>query len=197
VTYFWNGNNSEKFNEQYETWVEIPSDNVSFDQTPRMKADEITNELIEVLKGGKYRFLRVNYANGDMVGHTGSLPATIEAVEALDENLKRLHQAIDQVGGTMIITADHGNCDQMYEIDKDLVSIKHSVGGGLMVKTSHTLSPVPFLLVGKDAHNFQLNSNLENPGLGNIAATILTLLGYEIPDFYLPPVIVPKSPIEN
>jgi 2,3-bisphosphoglycerate-independent phosphoglycerate mutase len=151
-----------------------PSGKVSFDKKPRMKVDEITNELIKVLKGGKYKFLHVDYSNGDMVGHTGSLTATIKAVEVLDENLKRLLQATDQVGATMIITADHGNCDQMYEIDKDLISTKSSMGGSMMVKTKHTLSPVPLLLVGKDARKFQLNSNLENPGVGNIAATILT-----------------------
>lgn len=197
VTYFWNGNNSSKFSEEYETWVEIPSDKVPFEQAPRMKADEITDDLIKALKKGKYRFLRANYANGDMVGHTGDLGAAVQAVEALDENLARLLAVVEQVGATMIITADHGNCDQMYEIDKEILSIKHSVGGSIMVKTSHTLSPVPFLLVGKDADEFKLNSDVENPSLGNLAATLLTLLGYLPPEDYLPPIVVPKGTIRN
>lgn len=197
VTYFWQGNNSRKFSEEYETWVEIPSDIIPFDQAPRMKADQITDALIDAIKSRKYKFLRVNYANGDMVGHTGNLKASIEAVEALDENVARLLKAVEQNGGTMVITADHGNCDQMYEIDKDMISIKASVGGSQMVKTSHTLSPVPFILVGTDSDKFKLNNQLEKPGLGNIAATLLTLLGYYEPPDYLPPIVVPKASTEN
>lgn len=193
ITYFWNGNNSGKFSEKYETWMEIPSDKVPFDQAPRMKADEITDALCNALNGGEYKFLRVNYANGDMVGHTGNLQAAVEAVEALDQNLSRLFETVQTVGATMVITADHGNCDQMYEIDKELLSIKHSVGGSIMVKTSHTLSPVPFILVGINADKFVLNSQVETPGLGNLAATLLTILGYEPPEDYLPPVVVFKD----
>lgn len=197
VTYFWQGNNSGKFSEEYETWVEIPSDIIPFEKAPRMQADKITDTLVEALNSGKYKFLRVNYANGDMVGHTGNLRAAIEAVEALDENVARLLKAVEDVGGTMVITADHGNCDQMFEIDKDLLSIKMSVGGSQMVKTSHTLSPVPFILVGKDSDKFVLNDRLHSPGLGNIAATLLTLLGYCEPPDYLPPIVVAKELTKN
>ena len=96
-----------------------------------------------------------------------------------------------------MITADHGNCDQMFEIDMDLLSIKMSVGGSQMVKTSHTLSPVPPILVGKDPDKFVLNPGLEKPGLDNIAATLLTLLGYYEPPDYLPSIVVPKLSTEN
>jgi 2,3-bisphosphoglycerate-independent phosphoglycerate mutase len=192
ITYFWNGNNSEKFNKNLETWKEVPSDKVPFEKAPRMKADQVTKEIVKALKSKKYKFLRVNLANGDMVGHTGNLRAAIEAVECLDENLKILYDTAQQVGATMVISADHGNCDQMFEIDKELLTIKNSVGGSQMVKTSHTLSPVPFIVTGNQADEFELNEAVESPGLGNIAASILTILGYQPPDDYLPSLVVHK-----
>jgi 2,3-bisphosphoglycerate-independent phosphoglycerate mutase len=122
-----------------------------------------------------------------------SLGAAIKAVEALDENIARLKKVVEQVGGTMVITADHGNCDQMYELDKEVLSLKHSVGGSILVKTSHTLSPVPFLLVGKDADRFILNQDVDTPSLGNLAASLLMLMGYQAPEGYLPSIIVPEG----
>ena len=114
VTYFWNGNKSGKFSEEYETYIEIPSDVIPFEQRPWMKSAEITDKLIECLKSGKYKYLRVNFPNGDMVGHTGNLLATRIGVEAVDLQLKRLLNVIDELGGAAIITADHGNADEMY-----------------------------------------------------------------------------------
>jgi len=184
VTYFWNGNNSAKFDEKTETWKEIESDRVSFDRAPRMKAKELTDETIEALRSGTYRFLRLNFPNGDMVGHTGSLPAAVEAVGAVDEALGRLVDAVDELGGTLIVTADHGNCEQMYEVDKKTGKAVQA-GDGFKPMTSHTLNPVPFIIHGPDTPRYELNAAIEERGLGNVAATILALLGYERPDDYL------------
>ena len=191
VTFFWNGNNSEKFSEEFETWVEIPSDKISFDRAPRMKADEITDALLPALEENKYKFLKVNYANGDMVGHTGVLPAAIESVEALDQNLKRILTAAEAAGARVLVTADHGNCDQMLEINKKGEVVQDGAGE-FVSKTSHTLSPVPFILVGKNAEDFEVNPDLEKPGLGNLAATALTLMGFEAPEGYLPSIVKVK-----
>ena len=115
VTYFWNGNRSEKFDEKLETWVEIPSDVVPFEQRPWMKGAEISDELIKAIESGDYDFYRVNYPNGDMVGHTGNYEATIIGMETVDLCLKRLMDACDKAGAIMIVTADHGNADEMEE----------------------------------------------------------------------------------
>ena len=183
VTFFWNGNNSEKFNNTLEEWTEIPSDNVSFDQKPRMKADELTDDLIRVLGENRHKFIRVNYANGDMVGHTGNLAAAAESVQAVDENLVRLLEAAEKAKATVIITADHGNCDQMIEVDGK-GNPKKNAEGGWAEKTSHTLSPVPFILTGKDAEQWSA-ADVGEAGLGNLAGTILTLLGLRPPEDYL------------
>ncbi|MCB1175333.1 MAG: 2,3-bisphosphoglycerate-independent phosphoglycerate mutase [Leptospiraceae bacterium] len=191
VTYFWNGNNSEKFDRALEDWQEIPSDRISFDKAPRMKADEITDQLIQALDSGRYRFLRVNYANGDMVGHTGSLDAAVAAVEAVDQGIARLLASGAKQNCTFMITADHGNCDQMYEIDKKTGAAKLDASGQPIPKTSHTLSPVPLLITGGNADRFTIDLTVQNPGLGNLAATILTLLGFAPPPEYLPSVVKP------
>jgi len=186
VTYFWNGNNSEKFNKDLETWIEIPSDRIFFEHAPAMKAREITERVIAELEKGEQRFIRLNFANGDMVGHTGNLPAAIEAMQVVDECVGKLLAAAEKVAATVIITADHGNCDQMYEIDKKTGSVKIKKDGRPMPKTSHTLSPVPFIVVGPDKNKLELNGAVSDPGLGNIAATLLNLLGYKEPEDYLP-----------
>ncbi len=119
VTYFWNGNRTGMFDEVYEVYEEIPSDVIPFEQRPWMKAAEITDELIARLKTGRYRTARVNYANGDMVGHTGNYDAAIIAVETVDLALARLLPVIDKLGGVAMITADHGNADEMFQLDKN------------------------------------------------------------------------------
>jgi 2,3-bisphosphoglycerate-independent phosphoglycerate mutase len=189
VTYFWNGNNSQKFNENLEEWIEIPSDIIPFEQKPEMKAKEITDTLIKAILSQKFSFLRVNYANGDMVGHTGVLEAAIKAVEVLDLQIQRLYEAILKVNGTLIIIADHGNCEQMIEIDKKTGQPKKNQDGSFAAKTSHTLNPVPFVLLSPELKQLELNPSKEPYSLGNIASTILTLLGLEPPFFYLPPIV--------
>ncbi len=184
VTYFWNGNNSAKFDEKTEEWVEIESDRIPFDQEPEMKAAEIASRTIAAMQSGKYRFLRLNFPNGDMVGHTGSLPATVKAVEAVDRELGRLIEAADRLGGTVIVTSDHGNCEQMIAVDKKTGKPVMEAGGKYKPQTSHTLNPVPFIIHGPDTGRYEL-ADIPEPGLGNIAATILLLLGYERPEDYL------------
>jgi 2,3-bisphosphoglycerate-independent phosphoglycerate mutase len=114
-----------------------------------MKSAEITDELIRQIKSGKYRALRVNYANGDMVGHTGNYQATISAVEAVDLALSRLLPVIDALKGVAIITADHGNADEMYEINAKTGKPQHKANGEFCAKTSHTLNPVPCIFYAK------------------------------------------------
>ncbi|MBQ7171933.1 MAG: 2,3-bisphosphoglycerate-independent phosphoglycerate mutase [Clostridia bacterium] len=183
VTYFWNGNRSGKFSDELETYVEIPSDVVPFEQRPWMKCAEITDKLIEALESGKYRFLRVNYPNGDMVGHTGSLDATEIAVEALDLQLARLLAVVDRLGGVAIITADHGNSDEMYELDKKTGEPKKNKDGSYKAKTSHTLNRVPCWICDRSGRtDYAVNEDDGSYGLSAVAATVVNLLGYEKPE---------------
>lgn len=172
VTYFWNGNKSGKFDAALEDFEEVPSDRVSFDERPWMKAAEVTDKLIEAMKSGKYDFLRANYPNGDMVGHTGSFNATRIAVESVDLCLTRVLKAVDETNAILVVTADHGNADEMLEKAK---------GGTAKAKTSHTLNPVPFIIYDKHKkHEIKEGSY----GLANIAATLTTLLGLEHPNMW-------------
>jgi len=189
VTYFWNGNNSRKFSEELEVWEEIPSDRISFDQKPEMKAREIAAAVIAALRSGEFSFLRLNFANGYMVGHTGDLTASVKAVEAVDRSLSLLLAACDEAGGMAIITADHGNCDEMLMTDGQ-GQVKTDDKGRPVPKTSHTLNPVPFILTGKGAEKYRIAAG--EFGLANLAATILLILGFEKPDSYAPSIIEPK-----
>ena len=183
VTYFWNGNKSGKFSEELETYIEVPSDVVPFEQRPWMKCAEITDKLIECLESGKYRYLRVNFPNGDMVGHTGSLAATRCSMEALDLQLGRLLPVIDRLGGVALITADHGNADEMLEMDKKTGAPKTDKAGNFKSKTSHTLNPVPCIIYDNtDAKNaYTVKADQGQFGLSNVAATMVNLMGYEAP----------------
>lgn len=181
VTYFWNGNRSGKFSDEYETYEEIPSDIVPFEQRPWMKCAEITDRLIEALRSGKYKCVRVNFPNGDMVGHTGNLEATICSMEALDLQLGRLLPVIDELGGVALITADHGNADEMYETDKK-GNVKLSKDGGHKAKTSHTLNRVPFIIYDNHySDKYSVKADEGAFGLSDVAATVMNFLGYEAP----------------
>jgi 2,3-bisphosphoglycerate-independent phosphoglycerate mutase len=174
VTYFWNGNRSGHIDPLLETYVEIPSDNVEFDETPAMKVREITAEVIDLLRSGEYRFGRLNFPSGDMVGHTGNLDATVEAMTVIDECMAELTAVIEELDGVLVFTADHGNADIMYT-EKD---------GARTIKTSHTLSPVPFAIYDPNYDGEYRMASLDDAGLTNVAATLLDLLGYEAPDDY-------------
>ena len=183
VTYFWNGNRSGMFDNATETYIEIPSDRVSFDERPWMKAAEITDRLITELRTGKHRFARLNYANGDMVGHTGAFDATIVAVETVDLQLARLVKAIDELQGILVVTADHGNADEMFQRDKH-GRVLRDKSGQPVAKTSHTLNPVPFLIHDPmRGDRYELDPDrAKGAGIANVTATCLELLGYEAPD---------------
>ena len=166
VTYFWNGNRSEKFDENLETWQEVPSDVRSFDECPWMKGTEITDLVIAAIESGKYGFIRCNFPNGDMVGHTGNLYATEIAVETVDLCLTRIQKACDEHGCILVVTADHGNSDQMLEKNKK---------GVVSVRTAHSLRPVPFIIHDADERH---EMDTESPfGLANVAPTVVELLG--------------------
>ncbi|MDB4954600.1 MAG: phosphoglycerate mutase, 2,3-bisphosphoglycerate-independent [Myxococcales bacterium] len=183
VTYFWNGNRSGMFDDHTETYIEIPSDRVSFDQRPWMKAAEITDRLIEELRSGKHQFARVNYANGDMVGHTGVFDATVIAVEAVDLQLARLAKAVEELHGILVVTADHGNADEMYQRDKK-GRVQRDKTGQPVVKTSHTLNRVPFLIddpMRGDRYDID-PSRVNEAGIANVTATCIELLGFVPPD---------------
>ena len=177
VTYFWNGNRSGFIDESLETYVEIPSDNVEFNKTPAMKVREITDEVISLMRSGEFDWGRLNYPSPDMVGHTGDLTATIEAIRVLDESVGRLLEVIDELGGVLVFTADHGNADVMFT-EKD---------GVRTPLTSHTLSPVPFAIWNAGGEvDF---ADVAEPGLANVAATLLNLLGYVAPADYEPSLV--------
>ncbi len=169
VTYFWNGNRSEKFSEELETFEEVPSDKVSFDERPWMKSAEVTDKVIEAVKSHKYGFIRCNYPNGDMVGHTGNFDATVIGVEAVDLGLSRLLPVVDAENAILVVTADHGNADEMLEKNKK---------GQIQTRTAHSLNPVPFIIHGADVEI----KDVPGAGLANVAGTVVTLMGLTPPD---------------
>ncbi len=183
VTYFWNGNKSGQFDDELETYVEIPSDTLPFEERPWMKAAEITDRLVAELLTGRYRHARVNYANGDMVGHTGHYEAAVQAVAAVDLQIGRLLPVIEKLEGALIVTADHGNADLMFEIDKKTGEPKTDEDGRPQAKTSHTLNPVPCWVFAPST-TLAMREGGAAPGLANLAATVLHLMGYEAPEDY-------------
>jgi 2,3-bisphosphoglycerate-independent phosphoglycerate mutase len=175
VTYFWNGNRSGYIDSSLEKYLEIPSDRIEFDRAPEMKAREITDKASELLRSGKYRFGRINFPNGDMVGHTGKLDAAVKAVETVDDCVGELLEVVRGIEGIAVVTADHGNCDEMFTVAAD---------GTKKIKTSHSLNPVPFVI--QDllySGEYQMDCG-GRPGLSNVAATLLNLLGLEKPKDY-------------
>lgn len=187
VTYFFNGNRSGKFDESMEDYVEIKSDIVPFEQRPWMKAAEITDAVVAAVESGKYGMIRLNFANGDMVGHTGIYQAVLVAVETLDICVKRIREAVEKVGGVMVITADHGNSDDMYEHDKK-GNLKMDNGRPAR-KTSHSLNPVPCIIYDPEYKGEYSKTLREGLGISSVAATCINLLGYETPEGYDPSVI--------
>jgi len=188
VTYFFNGNRAEKFNEALEDYVEIKSDVCPFEEKPRMKADEITAAVVKAIESGKYEFIRLNYPNGDMVGHTGVFPAVTIAVEAVDEGLGKLKAAVEKANGIMVISADHGNADDMYEHDKT-GAVKYGKNGQPNAKTAHSLNPVPAIVYDPSGTSKARLSAAKDLGISSLAATCIRLLGYEPPADYTPSIV--------
>jgi 2,3-bisphosphoglycerate-independent phosphoglycerate mutase len=158
VTYFLNGGREEPF--PGEDRIMVPSPKVAtYDLQPEMSAPELTDKVVAAIDSGKYDLIVLNYANPDMVGHTGSLPAAIKAVETVDASLGRIADAIDRAGGALVVTADHGNCEMMRDPE---------TGGP---HTAHTTNPVPLFLLG--ARNRAL---VAEGRLADIAPTLLELM---------------------
>ena len=168
VTYFWNGNRSGKVDENLETYEEIPSDVIPFEQAPAMKSVEITDHMVQAMASHQFDFLRCNFPNGDMVGHTGVLEAVVTAMECVDQGLARILEAADRYGYTVLVTADHGNADQMTETKKGKTSIR----------TAHSLNPVPFIIYDQDTR-YALKGG--SYGLANVAPTVVKLMDIPAP----------------
>jgi len=183
VTYFFNGNKSGKFDAKLEEYVEIPSDILPFEQRPWMKCAEIADRVIQEAGSGKWDFIKLNFPNGDMVGHTGNFEAVVCSMEAMDLQIGRIHQAVMAAGGVMVITADHGNADDMFEHAKD-GKVKYKENGEPKSKTSHSLNPVPCIICDSSFNGeYSLDLN-ENLGISSIPATCMELLGYVPPADY-------------
>ncbi len=162
VTFFFNGGEEKQY--EGEDRILVPSPKVkTYDMQPEMSAEEVTEKVVEAIENKKYDSIILNYANPDMVGHTGSLKAAIKAVEFIDQCVGKVEKAVLEVGGMLLITADHGNAEQM---------IDYKTGEP---HTAHTTNPVPLILVGKD------NTTLKEGKLADLAPTMLYLLGLEIP----------------
>ncbi len=165
VTYFLNGGYADPVDGEERMMIKSPVVD-SYAKAPEMSAQEITDVVVRNIQNDVYDFITINYANADMVGHTGDLPATIKAVETLDRQIEILEKIISEKGGNLIITADHGNADDMVDFESD------------QPNTFHTKNPVPFLLVGEKFKDKKLR---DKGVLGNIAPTILDIMGIEKP----------------
>jgi len=191
VTYFWNGNRSGYLDQSLEEYLEIPSDVVPFDQRPWMKAEEITRATIERMQKQSFDFARINYANGDMVGHTGDFEAAVIAVATVDLMLGRLLTAAKATNTILVVTADHGNADEMFDAKAaDFPNWEHLLRHKRpKPKTAHTLSPVPFFVFDPVGANTYQLTNESQKTLSNVANTVLTLMGVPVRSDYLPSLV--------
>lgn len=199
VTFFWNGNRSGKFDEAYEHYCEIPSDLTPYEERPWMKAAEIADETIRQMKAESFKVGRINFANGDMVGHTGNFSAGVVSVASCDLVLGRILAAAVETNTIVILTADHGNVDEMFERDKKTGLVALDANKQPKIKTSHTLAPVPFAIFNHEilGIDISLRDDLPKAGLANIAATTLMLAGFEPPVDYEPTLIRFSKPFET
>ena len=189
VTYFFNGNRTGKFNEKLEDYVEIRSDVVPFEERPWMKCAEITDQVLEAINSGKYDYIRLNFPNGDMVGHTGIYQAVVCSMEAMDLQIGRIAKAVENAGGILFITADHGNSDDMYEHDKKSGAVSLKEDCSPRPKTAHSLNPVPCIVYDPEHKGEYPNKTGEGDlvqglGISSVAATCIHLLGFLPPDDY-------------
>ncbi|MDR2343417.1 MAG: 2,3-bisphosphoglycerate-independent phosphoglycerate mutase [Spirochaetaceae bacterium] len=187
VTYFFNGNRTGKFDEKLENYVEVRSDVLPFEQRPWMKCADITDYVLEAIPSGKYDHIRLNFPNGDMVGHTGVYEAVVCSLEAMDLQLGRIAGAVEAAGGVMLITADHGNSDDMFEHDKKSGAVLLKEDGSPRAKTSHSLNPVPCIVYDpgySGEYKNGVDSLKTGLGISSIAATCMELLGFIPPEDY-------------
>ena len=174
ITYYFNGNSYHVPDGEVDE--EVPSYTEPFNTRPWMKSAEITDKLIAAIESKQYDFLRINYPGGDMVGHFGELEPTINAMESIDICLKRIVEAVNKLGGITVITADHGNAEELLNSDGT-------------PKTAHTTNRVPCIFVDDTANAEKYRLSLGDRGLANIASTIAVLLGQEPHESWLPPII--------
>ncbi len=190
VTYFFNGNRSEV--PQGEDRCEVRSDIIPFDQAPEMKAQLIVEQAIEAMEARRFDAGRINIANGDMVGHTGSIAASVEAVEVLDACLQQLMDAAARSGTILLITADHGNVEEMVRRNKKTGALQKTPDGEFVISTSHSLNPVPFILFDPTGQWTLADATGYDSVVGSIArvgATLLTLAELPVPSDYLPSLV--------
>lgn len=192
VTFFFNGNRSAAMDG--ETWTEVPSEVVPFDQHPQMSADEVTDKACEAITSGAFDHVRINIANGDMVGHTGVLSATISAMEVVDACVGRLETAVRAAGGVLLITADHGNADEMFQVNKKTGQYTIGADGHRRPSTSHSRNPVPFFLLDTTNQWALVPDDSGDPAgsIARIGATLLSLVGLTPPEHYLPTLVRQK-----
>ena len=192
VTYFWNGNRSGYVDRSLEEYLQIPSDEgIGFNQRPWMKAAEIVDATVVRMHDDSFDAGRINLANGDMVGHTGDLPATVAAVSTLDMMLGRLIRAADATGTILLVTADHGNCDDMIDARPAPGCRWESLDCALPPKTSHSLSPVPFYVYDpRGTERYRLRQGKPHT-LANVANTVIQLMGLDAYEGYESGVIAP------
>ena len=191
VTYFWNGNRSGKFDDALEEYVEIGSDKVPFEQRPWMRSAETADAVNRAVAEGRCRFIRANFAGGDMVGHTGNLEATVIALEAIDLAIGRILGAVAAAKGCLVVTADHGNSEDMVERDKAGAPLYEE--GKPVFRTAHSINPVPFVIQDFSGRSYQL-APPPDAGLANLAATLLELLGYRPPAEFAPSLLQAQDP---
>jgi 2,3-bisphosphoglycerate-independent phosphoglycerate mutase len=184
VTYFWNGNRSGKFSDEFEKYCEIPSETVPFEQRPWMRSAETADKVIDAIRGGRYEFIRANFAGGDMVGHTGNLDATVIAIEAIDLAIARILADTARADGCLVITADHGNSEDMVERDRQGNPL-YGEDEKPVFKTAHSLNPVLFIVRDFSGRHYNFKK-LHEAGLSNIAATLLELMGFCSPPEFDP-----------
>jgi 2,3-bisphosphoglycerate-independent phosphoglycerate mutase len=185
VTYFWNGNRSEKFDPSAETYVEIQSDQVPFQTAPAMKSAETADLVVSAVAAGTYDFIRTNFAGGDMVGHTADFAATCRALESIDTAIGEIAASVAAARGCLVITADHGNAEDMVERDNQGAPVLDANGHAQM-KTAHSLNPVMLLVHDYAGRNLKFRDDLPDGGLANVAATLVQLLGFIPPAEYEP-----------
>jgi 2,3-bisphosphoglycerate-independent phosphoglycerate mutase len=163
VTYFFNGGREQEWTGETRILVPSPRDVPSYDHKPEMSAAEVTERFVQELDRDGYAFAVINFANPDMVGHTGSIPATVKAVETADACLGKVVAAVEKEGGVALITADHGNAEQMLEPD------------GRSPHTAHTTNPVPFVVTDPEV-------TLRDTGeLSDLVPSVLDFLGFKQP----------------
>ncbi len=187
VTYFFNGNRSGRIDAALEHYEEVTSDVRPFDEAPWMKAAEVTDAVLAAVQSGDWDHVRVNYANGDMVGHTGDLQATKVAMACVDHQLGRLVRGVRKAGGVLLVTADHGNAEQMWQRGKG-DTVARDEEGVPVPRTSHSLALVPFVVVDPEG-SIAVRHDLEDPGIASIGGTILDLLGVAVPTGWAPTLV--------